>query len=208
MNLKEFQILSRNTEKQYPTAKRLSHAGLGMVTEVGEFATQAKRVCIYEKSLSDVKEGKSLRDHLLEELGDLMFYNVIPFNALQLTASYPETSWMAQLMLQLEYPENIDDLTTEQGHNLLQEVTFQMAIEASRYLQNFDVAHGHAIPAVVALIGLVDDAARLLGSRSEEVMDANIAKLQGEKGRYGSAGDSDAAAEARADKNGLDARSS
>lgn len=208
MNLNNYQALSQNTEKKYETHKRLEHAGIGMVTEIGEFATQVKRISIYEKDIADIKEGKSLRDHMLEELGDLSFYCVIPFNALALTATMPESSWMCLLMEQLGIEQDLGKLSIEQREKLLLEVTFQMAIEASRYLQNYDVAHGMVIPCVVSLLGLIDDAARLLGTRSEEIFDANIEKLQGDKGRYGSNGYSNAAAEARADKGGADARSS
>jgi NTP pyrophosphatase (non-canonical NTP hydrolase) len=208
MDLNTYQALSQNTEKKYETRKRLEHAGLGMVTEIGEMGTQVKRISIYEKDIADIKEGKSLRDHMLEELGDLAFYCVIPFNALNLISTMPESSWMCLLMEQLGIEQDLDKLSIEQRQKLLLEVTFEMAIAASRYLQNFDVSHGMAIPCVVSLLGLIDDAARLLGTRSEEIFDANIEKLQGEKGRYGSAGYSDAAAEARADKGGADARSS
>jgi NTP pyrophosphatase (non-canonical NTP hydrolase) len=208
MDLNTYQALSQNTEKKYDTSKRLKHAGVGMVTEIGEFATQVKRISIYEKDIADIKEGKSLRDHMLEELGDLGFYLVIPFNALNLIAKMPESSWMALLMEQKGLDSDVNALSIDDREDMLLEVTFQMAIEASRYLQNFDVAHGMAIPCVVSLLGLLDDAARLLGTRSEEIFDANVEKLQGAKGRYGSNGFSNEAAEARADKGGADARSS
>lgn len=209
MDLRTYQSLSQHTEKQYETHKRLEHAGIGMVTEIGEFATQVKRISIYEKDVADIKEGKSLRDHMLEELGDLAFYLVIPFNALGTIAEMPQTSWMSTLAEQMGIDlVPVEGLSVQQREKLLLEVTFQMAIEAARYLQNFDVGHGLAMPCVTTLLGLLDDAARLLGTRSEELFDANVEKLQGATGRYGSAGYSDAAAEARADKGGADARSS
>lgn len=211
MDLHLYQSLSQNTEKQYPREMRLKHAAVGLQTEIGEFATQVKRVAVYEKKLTDVKDGATLIDHMLEELGDAMFYAVIPFNVFGTKAQPTSNSWALIKAAQLGLVDDLDSLetiTNEARSTLLLEVTLQMGVEIGRYIQNMSGSEAHSTANISGIIGLILDACRLLGTDFGAVLQQNIDKLQGANGRYGSNGYSNAAAEARADKGGADARSS
>lgn len=54
---------------------RLLHAGMGMVTEAGEFLDQLKKVIFYGKEMDEV--------NLVEELGDLLWYMAIAVDELK-----------------------------------------------------------------------------------------------------------------------------
>lgn len=82
----EYQKLAERTEnKDYKavvirstddTIVRLDHAGMGMVTEVGEFMDVLKRFKIYGKKIDFINLG--------EEVGDLMWYIALTCNALNI----------------------------------------------------------------------------------------------------------------------------
>lgn len=70
MNFHEYQIAALRTAKNYnhlPTD--LTHAALGIATEGGEFTTEVKRASIYDKPITP-----EMIDHMVEELGDLLWY--------------------------------------------------------------------------------------------------------------------------------------
>jgi NTP pyrophosphatase (non-canonical NTP hydrolase) len=215
MDLNLYQSLSQKTEKQYPREMRLSHAAIGLQTEIGEFATQVKRVSVYEKKLLDVKDGKTLVDHMIEELGDAMFYAVIPFNVFGTVAGdvlNTDSSWAMITAAQMGFPvltvEELGSLNDAVRSALLLDVTLTLGVEIGRYIQNMEGSDTHAQTVMCSIIKLIQDACHLIGASFEDVLQQNIDKLQGDKGRYGSAGYSNAAAEARADKGGADARNS
>jgi NTP pyrophosphatase (non-canonical NTP hydrolase) len=83
MHLDEYQKLADRTAKKGVTIFNLVHAQLGMTTEIGEFATEVKRVAIYEKPLTT-----EMREHMMEELGDLMWYVALAATALDCDLSH------------------------------------------------------------------------------------------------------------------------
>jgi NTP pyrophosphatase (non-canonical NTP hydrolase) len=211
MDLPLYQSVSQSTEKMYAPDMRLKHAAIGLQTEIGEFATQVKRIAIYEKKPTDMKEGKTLIDHMAEELGDAMWYAVIPFNvdSIELAAIINnEHSWAQGLAAQMGFSPELETLDAAQSNAVLLGVTLQMGVDLGRFIQNLAGSKRHAQANVASIASLIKDACRLLGLDFGDVLQQNVDKLQGADGRYGSAGYSNAAAEARADKGGADARSS
>ena len=70
MNFNDYQRKVLRTAKTYPTlAENLNHAALGIATEGGEFTTEVKRAVIYGREITP-----EMREHMIEELGDLMWY--------------------------------------------------------------------------------------------------------------------------------------
>ena len=63
--------------KQIQTSVRLLHAGLGMVTEVGEFVDAIKKALFAGRYIDRV--------NLIEELGDIRWYYQLAMNALHTT---------------------------------------------------------------------------------------------------------------------------
>jgi NTP pyrophosphatase (non-canonical NTP hydrolase) len=83
MNINYYQQLALRTEKPLPTAtERLVHACLGLQTETGEVATEIKRMHIYGKPL----DAKRIV-HIVEELGDIMWYMAIAADAIGVSFS-------------------------------------------------------------------------------------------------------------------------
>lgn len=207
MDLVTYAQLSAKTEKPYELTRRLQHAALGVDTETGEFATQVKRVAIYEKDITSTKDGLTLAEHMDEELGDAMFYCVIPFNAYGRAPWIPEHRWALskahQLGINLLLPLSSEDQT-----RMLGLVRGEMAIVKAQIEQNLYNSPDMALAPFATMMGLIADACGLIGRNFGETLERNVDKLQGANGRYDSAGYSNAAAEARADKGGADARSS
>lgn len=77
MHLNEYQKLADRTAKKQTQVFDLVHAQIGMATEAGEFATEVKRVAIYEKPLT-----VDMKLHMVEELGDLLWYVALAATAL------------------------------------------------------------------------------------------------------------------------------
>jgi len=65
----------------------LSHAAIGCVEEAGELAGVIKRIAIYGQTEETIhkEDGKTLRQHILEELGDARFYLQAVQNLFQFT---------------------------------------------------------------------------------------------------------------------------
>ena len=61
-------------ERKYLLA--LKHMEMGFLGESAELIDPIKRIVIYRKNISLVKDGQSLYDNLKEEIGDLIFYLV------------------------------------------------------------------------------------------------------------------------------------
>ena len=70
------EVLDRTWLKT-PHIVRLLHAGMGMVTESGEFHDALKKHIFYDKPLD--------RTNLIEELGDAMWYIAIACDALDIS---------------------------------------------------------------------------------------------------------------------------
>jgi NTP pyrophosphatase (non-canonical NTP hydrolase) len=191
MNFQQYVPLALRTEKPLATASlRLEHAILGLTTEGGEFTTTVKRVAIYGKAISP-----EFIKHMREELGDTLWYVAIACDALEY--SIPEYQYLF---------DDFDALPLTQKLKL---VSFRLAIETGFIafgLPNLGDASSREsiMRGLLNIVCAVAHACDALGFKIEEIMDENIAKL---KERFPDAY-SNAAAEARADKGGLDARNS
>ena len=79
MNFEEYRPFALRTAKMFPTQhENLRHAALGLITELGEFATEAKRMVIYGREMTP-----EMRDHMIEEIGDMMWYVPLGLHALE-----------------------------------------------------------------------------------------------------------------------------
>jgi NTP pyrophosphatase (non-canonical NTP hydrolase) len=191
MNFQEYVPLALRTEKPLATAfLRLEHAILGLATESGEFTTTVKRVAIYGKKLSP-----EFVAHMREELGDTLWYAAIACDALEFDIP--------------EYQYLFDDFDSYSLTEKLKLVSFRLAIETGFIafgLPNLSDASSKdsIMRGVLNVVCAVAHACDALGFAIEDVMEENIAKL---RERFPDAY-SNAAAEARADKGGLDARNS
>lgn len=78
MKLTEYIPLAIRTEKPLQPLDRLVHSCMGLITEIGEVTSELKRMAIYEKPLDDDR-----KKHILEEIGDVLWYIAIGVDALQ-----------------------------------------------------------------------------------------------------------------------------
>ena len=70
MNFDDYQLAAyRTAPPGAPAQVELLHAQTGMTTELGEFASEVKRMAFYEKPIDDRMLG-----HIREELGDILWY--------------------------------------------------------------------------------------------------------------------------------------
>lgn len=196
MNLNDYQTAALRTAKMFPTmAENMAHAALGVITEVGEFTTEVKRHTIYSKPLDDQMSG-----HMIEELGDLMWYIALGTHSVGLT-------------LQGAYDMD-DDKHPATGNETFAQLSFGLSmvsmviagVALACEADEDDVRKDIREIAVMfsATMQIIDSIANRLGVTIGELMERNIAKLRLRfPEKY-----SDDAAEARADKNGLDARAS
>lgn len=196
-----YQSLALRTEKPLPTpVARLNHAKLGLITEIGEIATQVKRIRIYEKTLDSLdKDGKSLRDHIAEEIGDVLWYMAIASDALGLN------------IFRDVFAQTIPDEGAEVGSPADLEVALtSLAISGARIayvaqMQSDGRAPEEGVDIATELARsaqILTDLAHIIELDLEHIAACNIDKL---RERFPDAY-SNAAAEARADKGGLDAR--
>jgi NTP pyrophosphatase (non-canonical NTP hydrolase) len=191
MDFQQYKPLALRTEKPLPTALlRLNHAILGLATENGEFTTTVKRIAIYEKPVSVEFVG-----HMREELGDILWYIAIAADAIE--CDIPEYQYLF---------EDFDSFSTAIQLNM---VSCRLTTEIGFVAFQAPVMHEASgrefiMRSLVNIVGAVSHACDALGFKIEDIMSENIAKL---KGRFPEKY-SNAAAEARADKGGLDARNS
>jgi NTP pyrophosphatase (non-canonical NTP hydrolase) len=191
--MQNYQALALRTEKPLPTRDaRLHHAALGIDTETGEIATEIKRIAIYGKAFDDVnKDGKTIRAHVAEEIGDTFWYVAI-------AAAATDTDFFADVLPTLQPYEDLANVD-------LDHIAFALASASGRFAEA--VVEGHSEMAAECLKRLGNillDLSALIGIPLNVILADNIAKLQA---RYPDAY-SNEAAEARADKGGLDARNS
>ncbi|AJD82935.1 hypothetical protein PJWF_00041 [Achromobacter phage JWF] len=198
MDIKTYQQGALQTEKPFPLPKRLRHAIIGCFTEVGEFASQVKRVAIYGKDADTArKEGEPTpRQGMFEELHDSCWYIGIGFDA--------AGEDMRMIMAPIAFQE--EDTLTDR----LAKLTFMMgsvtgALAGLALRSDEHLVNGRADLAILfgQLLYLINMTAELLGFTLEQLFIANNEKLlSGKTARYGASGYSDQAAEARADKDG------
>lgn len=95
MNFSEYQIGANRTSKVHDESltENLVHAALGLSTEVGEFTTEVKRIARHGKEMTP-----EMRDHMIEELGDVMWYIALAAEALKTTMGNLATHNIAKLM--------------------------------------------------------------------------------------------------------------
>lgn len=195
MDLNTYQQAALRTAKMFPTRfENMNHAALGMITEVGEFATEVKRMTIYGKPLDGERKA-----HMIEELGDFCWYIVLGVHAIGMTLQGAFDTDQTPLKADDESNETLSDITNTLSMMVGAFSGVVMAERANLPWSIVDVAK--MISASVQIVGML---AVRLGTTREFIFEANIAKL---RARFPDAY-SDAAAEARADKGGADARTS
>jgi NTP pyrophosphatase (non-canonical NTP hydrolase) len=190
MNFTQYKPLALRTEKPLASALlRLEHVALGLATESGEYTTEVKRAAIYDKPLTP-----EMVAHMREELGDILWYVAIGCDVFNMdipeyqylfdTSGLPAVAQLKLASLRI---------ATEIGFFTFEIPNFGLQRHQDSIMRGF-----------VNIVSAVAHACDALGFSIEDVMDENIAKLQE---RFPNAY-SNAAAEARADKGGLDARNS
>lgn len=197
MDFKTFMPLALRTAKSMPTAyDDFQHAALGLLTESGEFATEVKRITIYGKPTTP-----EIREHMIEELGDIQWYVPLMMRSLDIAELPPlNDEQIKSLGASLQY---LRRATLALGGATMAPLAATMLHES---FDEWDEDATLAMPSFLAcIVWLCDKIATIyLGAEPNEVRAACIEKLQK---RFPEAY-SDAAAEARADKGGVDARNS
>lgn len=182
MDFQTYIPLALSTARKFDFQRaNAQHASLGLISELGEFASEVKRIFAYDKPMTE-----EMRLHMIEEGGDVLWY--VPLGLLSLGMyTLPQTG-----DFELErVAENLPDLCT------------QMAIFVgafSTYAFGFDDEDDRAMAAdsLSMIAQCMDAAAVILGTTGDHMREQNIAKL---RARYPGKFDA-AAAEARADKAG------
>ncbi len=197
-NFGAYMPLALRTEAPLPTMlDRLEHMHLGLTTEVGEFTTEVKRMAIYGKPLDEER-----RKHMGEELGDVLWYLPIGLDALGLTAG------MEDLV-----SDPIGFTTTNACLASLSRRMTGIVGELGALVESYRANGADTVDEgdyvwvarrIGAMLNLAGWAAEAIGTTLQELGDENIAKLQLSYPDKFTA----EAAEARADKAGLDARNS
>jgi len=198
MDIKTYQQGALQTEKSFEPAKRLRHALIGAITEIGEFASQVKRVVIYGKNIDTPrKEGEATpRQGMFEELADSNWYTAIAFAA--------TGHEMRPVMYAVVFAEG----ATEEDR--LATLTYTMASITGKLADLALLSDDELLASdentsklFGQLLYLVKMTAELLGGSLDQLfIDNNQKLLSGKTARYGANGYTDQAAEARADKDG------
>ena len=195
MNLIQYVPLAVRTEKPLPTPERMIHSCLGLITEIGEVVTELKRIHIYGKPL-DAERKKNI----LEEAGDVMWYVAIMLDILNANLFYV---WNAPKFI----PQQDDTEVLAKTALMLGEHCGRICTEVQELCdtqQEKDNTAQLLLASLTMIINGMRVLAEICGSTLELEMDNNIAKL---RIRFPDAY-SNEAAEARADKAGVDARNS
>lgn len=193
MNFNDYQRLALRTEKPLPTVlERLAHASLGLITEIGEIATEVKRMAIYGKPLDAER-----RAHIAEEVGDVLWYLAIGADALGFD--------MVQYVELVRRTDHDDGTTLQWAAMGLAASSGTVAAEVgAEVVGSADRSDREIRESLINIFHGLKIVALVINVPIEQIMADNIAKLQA---RFPDAY-SNEAAEARADKGGLDARSS
>lgn len=195
MNIVQYVPLALRTEKPLPIARRMEHACLGLITESGEIVTVVKRVVIYNKELT-----AEMKQHLCEEVGDLMWYFAILGSAIG--------SSFEKLDTQLRMPWDNNDsfglatLSMAMGEHVGRICYEIMSCESRGNVTEYDA--GVITASMAMLLEACKIIAEVCNTTLEQCLIDNICKLQIRyPDKY-----SDVNAEARADKTGANARNS
>lgn len=194
MDFNTYMPLAMRTAKKMPTKlDDLKHAAIGLVTEIGEFATEVKRHSIYGRPLTP-----EMREHMIEELFDSQWYAALMLTTLGKTYVEPDDKVREEIARMAL--GNLLDSTLLAASMMLGSVAFLFRDPEKDDVDDVDAVHGM----VCMLIYILDQISMQLVIASDEGRRRNIAKL---RLRYPDAY-SDLAAEARADKGGLPASAS
>ena len=113
--LNEYEAAAMRTAKDMGSIEsNLTHAALGVTSDAGEFATVVKRVVCYGKPIDSIsKEGKpeTLRDVMIEELGDTLWFIVLAAQTLGTDLEAVAAANIAKL--KLRYPAKYSDAAAE-----------------------------------------------------------------------------------------------
>lgn len=191
MNFHDYRPLALRTAKILPSSRlNLRHAVLGLLTELGELATEVKRVAIYGKELTD-----AMRDHCIEEAGDAQWY--VPLALMSINATDDEVK-DAILNSGLSFMPRREDLADTCCTMAAMAGAIAMVAVGKDSQEDRDIV----LQACAVIIILMNDkVAPALGVEPDAIRFANIAKL---RLRFPESY-TDAAAEARADKGGRSA---
>lgn len=196
MNFNEYRPLALRTAKMFPSQREnLRHAALGLLTEIGEFATEVKRIAVYGKPMTE-----EMRLHMIEEIGDAQWY--VPLALLALGADEVDTT-TSSLTEMMSNPGSINwgDL----GDLCLILGTCSAGVASCIAIDQINLDRQMLIDVLRGLVWVIDNhVAPLLGVHPDDIRAQNIAKL---RLRFPDAY-TDQAAEARADKGGLPASAS
>ena len=194
MNLVDYHNAAIRTAKWFPSLQEnLEHTALGLTTEIGEFATIVKRVSVYGKPMTP-----EMREHALEELGDVYWY-------LPLACQAMGTTLDAVVAANAGDFDEMPELSLKHSCITLAGVGGTVAAYSAALSVQGQIDEISKLRPIIALIVMcLNQCCRTLGADPAEVRAANIAKL---RLRFPAAY-TDEAAEARADKGGLDARNS
>lgn len=107
MDFNQYHVDAVRTAKLFGNVGQdLAHAALGLATECGEFTTEVKRIAIYNKPLTD-----EMRAHMLEELGDILWYIALACEHLQVPMDRIARDNIAKL--RARFPEKYTDEAAE-----------------------------------------------------------------------------------------------
>jgi NTP pyrophosphatase (non-canonical NTP hydrolase) len=203
-NIANYQVNALRTEKPLPTSiDRLAHAALGLITETGEIATEVKRMVIYGKGLADVdpKTNLTRAQHIGEEIGDVLWYVAIAADVAQVSMEDLFNMPTRANSYALEVLELTTlDLSAAVG-------SFSALTITGRFVGVTELGEGDKRVVgeyLVSVMSALIDLSALVGISIDQIAGENIEKL---RLRFPDAY-SNEAAEARADKGGLDARNS
>jgi len=194
MNLADYHAAAIRTAKWFPSIQEnLEHAALGLTTEVGEFATVVKRVTIYGKPMTP-----EMREHAIEELGDLAWYLPLACHAMGTTLDRVVAESDGDFSAMPELSLKHSCLTLAGIAGTIAAIIASISIHG----QLDDISE--LKPMLALTVMALDQCCRAIDADPAAVRAANIGKL---RLRFPDAY-TDHAAEARADKGGLDARNS
>lgn len=198
MNLEQYLPLAIRTEKTLPRFDRMVHACMGLVTEVGEVVTELKRMAIYGKPLDAERKV-----HIREEVGDVMWYVAIMLHAMETPLTM--VTYVPHFQLLETKEGKYEAITLMIGEHVGGACALVQHLKATGTDQQVEKS---ILVELAARMSMLMKGMYVLAidcdSTIEAEMDANIAKLQLRfPDKF-----SEEAAEARADKGGLDARSS
>ncbi len=196
LSISAYVSLALRTEKPLNAFERLVHGCMGLITEIGEVTTELKRMAIYEKPLDDSRKA-----HILEELGDVMWYCAIILDALDANLQYLQSA------PRMDPPDHFS--------GAWEATALVLGDHCGRICRNIQALGAHQIQEedlheslqnTAASVGLIFNCchilAKICGSTIEAAMYDNIMKL---RVRYPEKY-SNEEAEVRADKAGADAR--